>query len=131
MRRLVRRALPVIVSGLFVVSRSSPRAMASSSSARECPATIDSAQFYATYHGHRVEHLRTLHRALTDREGDARPRVVFLAGDSSLDNKHWLYRPSKKANVVRSLTARRSFIGAAVNGYEDVLTPPRSVKARR
>ena len=128
----MRRAgvIPVLVSGLFVVSRSSRSAM--SSSARECnsaASTINSTEFYATYHGHDPEHLRSLHHALSSR-GATQPRVVFFAGDSSLDNKHWLFRPSKAPNKVRRLTTRqaKSYTAAAINGYEDVLEPKRMVK---
>jgi lysophospholipase L1-like esterase len=59
--------------------------------------------FYGEYHGHRVEHLELLHKAL-----GARPRV-WLVGDSSLDNKYWL---------PRTVTA------PAINGYEALLDPP-------
>ena len=47
--------------------------------------TISSAGFYGEYHGHPVRDLEVLLPAL-------RPRAVtWLVGDSSLDNKHWLF----------------------------------------
>ena len=46
---------------------------------------ISSAGFYGEYHGHPVRDLQVLLPAL-------RPRAVtWLVGDSSLDNKHWLF----------------------------------------
>jgi hypothetical protein len=54
--------------------------------------------------------------------------TIFLAGDSSLDNKHWFFSNfSEKSEVVRS-ELKHDFIGPAVNGYENVLNPARSVK---
>jgi hypothetical protein len=64
---------------------------------------LSSSSFYGEYHGHRVEHLTILHRAL-----GPRPRV-WLVGDSSLDNKYWL---------------QRAMNAPATNGYEEVLDPP-------
>ena len=46
--------------------------------------SIDPIAFYASYHGHPPVALRTLVRAVRPR------RIVWLVGDSSLDNKHWL-----------------------------------------
>ena len=47
--------------------------------------SIASAGFYSEYHGHPVSDLEVLLPAL-------RPRAVtWLVGDSSLDNKHWLF----------------------------------------
>jgi hypothetical protein len=65
---------------------------------------VPSDAFYTEYHGHLVSHLKTVHVALADRP------IIFLAGDSTLDNKFYL--PSS------SLPAK--------NGYEKVLTPPTS-----
>ena len=67
---------------------------------------IDARAFYAEYHGHTLEHLERLAKELP--QGRA---VVYLVGDSSLDNKHWI------------LSSRR----AACNGYEKVLEPTQSV----
>ena len=78
---------------------------------------MNSAAFYRTYHGHEVSHLEAVFNALSqvvpglDAAAAAVPRsVVFLAGDSSLDNKYWL--------------ATRE---PAVNGYDRALKPPFSV----
>lgn len=64
---------------------------------------IPSRLFFGEYHGHKVEHLRVALPAL--REG--RRSVIFLAGDSSLDNKYWF-----------------DDCLPAVNGYERLLAPP-------
>ena len=49
------------------------------------PAGLSAQKFYNEYHGHRVGDLQVLLPAL-------RPRAVtWLVGDSSLDNKHWLF----------------------------------------
>lgn len=66
---------------------------------------ISSDNFYLEYHGHQISDLERLHSHLR-KSTDA---LVWLAGDSSLDNKHWF-----------NDTAR------AVNGYEDILSPPKS-----
>ncbi|CAE8589397.1 unnamed protein product [Polarella glacialis] len=58
--------------------------------------------FYDTYHGHEVDHLKIVHHELRR----SHRSVIFLAGDSSLDNKYWLEERSP-----------------AVNGYERILSP--------
>lgn len=63
-------------------------------------ALIDTQKFYSEYHGHTVADLSILHRHLGKR------RRVFLAGDSSLDNKYWIAACS----------------GLEINGYENVLS---------
>lgn len=63
---------------------------------------INKYTFYREYHGHPVRDLQEI--VNTFRRQNA---IVFLAGDSSLDNKYWL-----------------SDQGHAVNGYEKILDPP-------
>ena len=65
--------------------------------------TVSATDFYSEYFGHDTEHLRALHDQL--RRGGR--SAVFLAGDSSLDNKCWLGATSP-----------------ALNGYQCVLSPP-------
>lgn len=75
-------------------------------------ATVDAFPFYQCYHGHPVEDLRALEPKL--REGGAgggERSLIFLAGDSSVDNKHWFGETAD-----------------AVNGYERVLRPARSTQ---
>lgn len=66
--------------------------------------TIDSNHFYHEYHGHTIADLTTLVKLLPQGRG-----ILYLVGDSTLDNKYWL-------------SAKQ----AAINGYEHVLRPPRS-----
>jgi len=79
------------------------------------PQRISSRAFYATYHGHAVDHLSRLHAEARDgaRPSDGRPHcdaIVWLAGDSSLDNKFWF-----------------ADAAPAVGPYAEVLRPPESV----
>ena len=69
-------------------------------------AKISSTSFYSEYHGHKLHHLEVLYPHLRT-DSDA---LIWTAGDSSLDNKHWFadQRP-------------------AVGVYADILQPPRSV----
>lgn len=71
---------------------------------------ISNEMFYGEYHGHLVPHLREVVASL--RQDSSGRSVIFLCGDSSLDNKYWLPGDDRRA---------------AVNGYEKVLDPPRMV----
>jgi hypothetical protein len=64
--------------------------------------------FYGEFHGHRLQHLERLYPPIRD----AAESIIWMAGDSSLDNKYWLSdrRPAQPA------------IGA----YQTVLQPPYS-----
>ena len=62
--------------------------------------------YYGENHGHLPSHLESVHAALRQHPGTT--RLIFTAGDSSLDNKYWF--PSTSP--------------AVRNGYETVLTPP-------
>jgi hypothetical protein len=82
---------------------------------------IDSALFYAQYRGHPLADVAALHQAARER-GDT---CVFLAGDSSIDNKHWLYPAGKVGDRV---LLDPSFTGPAPPQYQGLLDPPRAVK---
>ena len=43
--------------------------------------------YYGEYHGHLPSHLESVHAALRQHPGTT--RLIFTAGDSSLDNKYW------------------------------------------
>ena len=58
--------------------------------------------FYSPFYGHDVKDLSVALAAMRRRHD----RVVWLAGDSSLDNKYWF-----------------EDVASALNGYEDFLTP--------
>eukprot|EP00658_Telonema_sp_P-2_P027313 TRINITY_DN2111_c0_g1_i11.p1 TRINITY_DN2111_c0_g1~~TRINITY_DN2111_c0_g1_i11.p1 ORF type:complete len:327 (-),score=43.82 TRINITY_DN2111_c0_g1_i11:358-1338(-) len=68
---------------------------------------IASDEFYGEYHGHRTEHLEVVLNQIRQ-DDDAKP-VMWLAGDSSLDNKYWFHET-----------------GQAAGAYARVLDPPRS-----
>lgn len=67
-------------------------------------APIPFADFYGCYYGHDPEHLRRAFDALVpvpDKEetnGNDRRSVLFLAGDSSLDNKYWFNDVARAVN---------------------------------
>jgi len=65
---------------------------------------IPAAAFAGEYHGHTIAHLDALRASFGERP------IIYLCGDSTLDNKHWL--------------AREAPLPAA-NGYEALLAPPR------
>lgn len=66
---------------------------------------VNANAFYQEYHGHLVHHLETIESHLRKANEDG---LIFLAGDSSLDNKYWIQHASEPA----------------CNGYEDILAPP-------
>jgi hypothetical protein len=71
---------------------------------------ISSQRFYNEYHGHLIEHLSALHSHLRSHQNKKNNNpLIFLAGDSSLDNKHWFRNTND-----------------ALNGYEEILSPPQS-----
>ena len=63
--------------------------------------------YYNEYHGHRVSDLMEVENSLRILKGGKESTLIFLAGDSSLDNKHWF-----------------DDTGIAVNGYDHILDPP-------
>jgi hypothetical protein len=69
--------------------------------------SIDSKLFYGEYKGHPINSLRQL----IQHGKNNYSRRVYLAGDSSLDNKYWIL----------------DNISTAVNGYENILHPPISI----
>jgi hypothetical protein len=70
--------------------------------------TIPSSDYYRNYHGHLINHLETVYSRIKEiKAGNDSAGIIYLAGDSSLDNKFWL-----------------SSVSPAVNGYESILNPP-------
>lgn len=91
-------------------------------------ARVRSGAFYQTYHGHELPHLeRVLSGMDASRPGASR---FFLAGDSSMDNKHWLFpdqnhhEAATQPRVMNDPDATE----AACNGFDEVLYPARMVK---
>ncbi len=92
--------------------------------------TINDVDFYDEYRGHKIGHLETVvglftqcHKLpATSPNSCPDTSIVFLLGDSSLDNKHWLY-PTKndKGEPDKASLADGSFTAPAVNGYEKVV----------
>lgn len=76
-------------------------------SSEDAERKVSAHEFYGEYHGHRIEHLHKVHTQL--RCSQAGRSVIFLCGDSTLDNKYWL------PGIATS---------RAVNGFEQVLDPP-------
>jgi len=85
-------------------------------------AMVPAGPFYATYHGHEPGLLEQVLDGLLRAHGPE-ATVVFLAGDSSLDNKTWLFNQGAPAERWRPAGAH----APAVNGFERVLQPPRMV----
>jgi hypothetical protein len=85
---------------------------ASSSKATE---KVSPLKYYQTFYGHDVDSLEAIYRALAPK----RRFVVYLAGDSSLDNKYWFFEGDRE-RLARCLVP-------AVNGHQEVLDPPMMV----
>lgn len=78
---------------------------------------LDSGAFAEEYHSHIIEHLAFARKTLQEKAGCS--RFVYFFGDSSLDNKHWLF------NAAMAKTRQmddEAIAGAAMNGWEHVLT---------
>jgi len=63
-------------------------------------------EFYNNYYGHTSQNLQSIISSFKNKKN-----FIYLVGDSSLDNKHWIL----------------SKIAKAVNGYERIISPPKSV----
>lgn len=68
---------------------------------------VSAKAYYSEYHGHRVKDLEQVLPVLRAKSS----RLIWTAGDSSLDNKYWVDEEA-----------------SAVGAYKDVLEPARSVK---
>eukprot|EP00929_Paragymnodinium_shiwhaense_P068865 TRINITY_DN34719_c0_g1_i1.p1 TRINITY_DN34719_c0_g1~~TRINITY_DN34719_c0_g1_i1.p1 ORF type:complete len:339 (-),score=50.62 TRINITY_DN34719_c0_g1_i1:137-1153(-) len=91
--------------------------------AEELPEKVNAGDFYATYHGHIPAHLRAVQTRLRDCAGVS--RFIYLAGDSSLDNKHWFFDGwGQKENQLGECS---DFVGQALNGYQAAIDPPHMV----
>ena len=82
--------------------------------------------YYSTYYGHACNRLDAVLEALRHSHRDA--SCLFLAGDSTMDNKVWLFPGmAQSAYVMLGDSETGSFTAPAINGYERVLQPPRMV----
>lgn len=55
-------------------------------------AGMDAVKYYSNYHGHRIADLQMVLDNFRQRDMP----IVYLAGDSSLDNKHWLWKGDRR-----------------------------------
>lgn len=83
---------------------------------------VDAGDYYEEYHSHPVPLLMQVKQTL---QSQGCQRFIYLAGDSSLDNKHWFFVPFKEKRLQLN---DEKFTAPACNGYENALTPPRMVK---
>lgn len=72
------------------------------------PDPINANEFYSQYHGHPILSLQTLEESLREQG----KRIIWLVGDSSLDNKYWL-----GSNYSMMYSAQ------LCNGYEKIISP--------
>ncbi|GAX09473.1 hypothetical protein FisN_6Lh148 [Fistulifera solaris] len=68
---------------------------------------VSAKAYYGEYHGHRIKDLEPILVALREKSS----RLIWTAGDSSLDNKYWVEEEA-----------------TAVGAYKYVLQPPRSIQ---
>ncbi len=85
---------------------------------------VSSAEYYAQYHGHPLNMLRTV----ISRARFMNRKVIWLMGDSSLDNKHWLFPDSSYQNKVYEKFTDDTYTADAINGYEDIFDNSRCIK---
>lgn len=72
---------------------------------------ISAKHFYNSYYGHKMPHIELLYKHF--KKLSPKSSIVFLAGDSSLDNKHWIIGKQAKD---------------ATYGYDTFLVPPLMVR---
>jgi hypothetical protein len=71
--------------------------MTATASSQEPTGKINPSRFYFEWRGHPLSDLVRF-RAITLAERPDKP-IVYLAGDSSLDNKYWLHKPVEEISV--------------------------------
>lgn len=90
---------------------------------------IDTINFYSQWSGHPKDYLINLHQHLRS----LGKNIIWLAGDSSLDNKAWLLNaefPQEKyyREIAINNALGTNLMGEATNGYESILNEPDMVK---
>lgn len=83
--------------------------------------TVDALRFYRQYYGHPLEDLVSVKNYFRS----VGKRIVWLVGDSSLDNKHWLFEEDKNKST---LDISNVWCAEAINGYENIFDPPRMIR---
>ena len=84
--------------------------------------SISSRAFYSNYHGHKLKYCVALAQTFRQQKRS----IIWLVGDSSMDNKHWLF-PDSEAKASDDLQGP-DYSAPACNGYEQLLNPPRCIK---
>lgn len=79
---------------------------------------IDSEKFYSEYKGHPISDLAKF-RAITLTERPDKP-IIYLAGDSSLDNKFWIKEPLKDADPSQIPSIYHSTLASPMTLIPDV-----------
>jgi hypothetical protein len=87
-------------------------------------AKVDAISYYKEYSGHKVADLKNVFRNL---KADGCEEFIFYGGDSSLDNKYWVFSLASGKNDKESIYVK-NISAPATNGYEKFLTPPRMIK---
>ena len=88
--------------------------------------SINARTFYENWSGHQLSLLDRLFVQLNENSNDEEKSIIWLAGDSSLDNKHWCYaNPDLKS---AEYFVDPSYTAKACNGYEKILDPPNSIQ---
>jgi hypothetical protein len=105
--KAIQKAFAAIVATDSAASLVANKMLQSNNNSMDNP-SLRIENFYETWHGHDAQQLELMLPLLRGPEN--RP-CVFLAGDSSLDNKAWFNE-----------------WGAAYNGYENILFPPQMKK---
>lgn len=85
---------------------------------------ISAFAFYANYYGHQLHLLWNCQRIFREQDRS----IVWLVGDSTLDNKHWLYADDYVGNKMLDPLNDPAYTGPAVNGMEEILNPPRCIQ---
>eukprot|EP00397_Hematodinium_sp_SG-2012_P012020 GEMP01012175.1.p1 GENE.GEMP01012175.1~~GEMP01012175.1.p1 ORF type:complete len:688 (+),score=125.85 GEMP01012175.1:314-2377(+) len=84
---------------------------------------VNAMDFYANYCGHPLEHLLNIYEVLKYKE--RKTEVIWLLGDGTIDNKHWLYKMHKRK---MGAMHHEGYTEKAINGFEQVLVPRRMVQ---
>jgi hypothetical protein len=82
---------------------------------------VNALRFYTQYYGHSFEDLVLLKNYFRS----IGRRIIWLIGDSSLDNKHWLFEEDKNNST---LDTSNSWCAEAINGYENIFNPPHMIR---
>lgn len=80
--------------------------------------------FYSQFQGHPIDNISKLHTSL---KSQGCKEFIFLAGDSSLDNKHWLFKTNNKTRELSVLRSKMN-ISPAINGFQNIMDPPFMIK---